>query len=218
MFYQGTEARMTAQPQPYCSPEDYLAFERTSDTKHEYLAGTIYAMSGGSARHNRIAGSTYAALYAQLRRRNCTVYPSDMRVKAVQTGLYTYPDITIVCGNEQFEDAKEDSLVNPTIIIEVLSPSTEKYDRGKKFQHYRTILSLREYILIAQDSYHVERFLRQSDNTWILSESTDPTGIIALTTIHAVLNVEEIYEKVTFTERDTDAKDETDDDREKTHL
>ncbi len=199
---------MTAQPQSYCSPEDYLMFERTSEAKHEYLAGSVYAMSGGSARHNRIAGSTYAALYAQLRQRNCTVYPSDMRVKAVQIGLYTYPDITIVCGNEQFEDTKEDTLVNPTIIIEVLSPSTEKYDRGKKFQHYRTILSLREYILIAQDSYHIERFLRQSDNTWVLSEATDPTGSIELTTIQAVLNVEEIYEKVTFADVDMDEMNE----------
>lgn len=198
---------MTAQPQPYCSPEDYLMFERTSEAKHEYIAGNIYAMSGGSARHNRIAGSTYASLYAQLRRRDCTVYLSDMRVKAVQIELYTYPDITIVCGNEQFEDAKEDTLVNPTIIIEVLSPSTEKYDRGKKFQHYRTILSLREYILIAQDSYHIERFLRQSDNTWVLSEATDPMGSIELTTIQAVLNVEEIYEKVTFADVGIDEMD-----------
>lgn len=141
---------MTAQPKPYLTPEEYLAMERVSEAKHEYLAGSIYAMAGGSKRHNRIAGSAYATLYAQLRRRNCVVYPSDMRVKSVQTGLYTYPDITIVCGNEQFEDDIEDTLLNPTVIVEVLSPSTEKYDRGKKFQHYRTILSLREYILIAQ--------------------------------------------------------------------
>jgi Uma2 family endonuclease len=189
---------MTAQPQPYLTSEEYLAFERMSAEKHEYLAGSMYAMGGGSARHNRIAGSTYATLYAQLRRRNCTVYPSDMRVKALQTGLYTYPDITIVCGNEQFEDSKEDSLLNPTIVIEVLSPSTEKYDRGKKFQHYRTILSLREYILIAQDDYHIERFVRQSDNTWVYSEATKQEEVIELTTIQCTLHLEEVYEQVTF--------------------
>lgn len=189
---------MTAQPKHYVTSDEYLAFERTDDKKHEYLAGTIYAMAGGSARHNRIAGSTYATLYAQLRQRQCTVYPSDMRVKVIQTELYTYPDITIVCGNEQYEDKKEDTLLNPTIIIEVLSPSTEKYDRGKKFQHYRTILSLREYILIAQDTYHIERFARQSDNTWVLSEASSREDSIDITTIQCVLRLEEVYEKALF--------------------
>ncbi len=189
---------MTAQPEHYVTSAEYLAFERTSDQKHEYLAGTIYAMAGGSARHNRIAGSTYAILYMQLRQRHCTVYQSDMRVKVMQTGLYTYPDITIICGNEQYEDEKEDTLLNPMIIIEVLSPSTEKYDRGKKFQQYRTILSLREYILIAQDSYHIERFARQSDNTWVLSEANNREDSIEITTIQCTLRLEEVYEKVTF--------------------
>lgn len=189
---------MTAQPRSYLTSEEYLALERAGDVRHEYVAGAVYAMAGGSARHNRIAGSAYAALYAQLRRRNCTIYPSDMRVRVIQTGLYTYPDITIVCGNEQFEDAKEDTLLNPTIIIEILSPSTEKYDRGKKFQHYRTILSLREYVLIAQDDYHIERFVRQSDNTWVFSEATSREDKIDLTSIQCVLLLEEVYEKVEF--------------------
>lgn len=189
---------MTAQPDPYFTQEAYLTFERSSEEKHEYIAGIIYAMAGGSARHNRIAGSTYAALYTQLRRRNCTVYPSDMRVKAIQPGVYTYPDITIVCGNEQYEDEKEDTLLNPTIIIEILSPSTEKYDRGKKFQYYRTILSLREYILIAQDDYHIERFVRQNDNTWIFSEATEREATLELATIQCRLQLEEVYEKVSF--------------------
>jgi Uma2 family endonuclease len=197
-FYASAEDTMTAQPNPYLTPEDYLAFERTSEEKHEYLAGNVYAMAGGSKRHNRIAGSTYASLYAQLRQRNCIVYPSDMRVKSVQTGLYTYPDITVVCRNEQFEDDTEDTLLNPTVIIEILSPSTEKYDRGKKFQQYRTILSLREYILIAQDDYHIERFARQADNTWVFSEAIGRHGAIELTTIHCTLLLEEVYEKVEF--------------------
>ncbi|NJM06702.1 Uma2 family endonuclease [Candidatus Gracilibacteria bacterium] len=195
---------MTAQPKPQLTSEEYLLFERASEEKHEYIAGMAYLMAGGSKRHNRIAGSTYAALYAQLRRRNCIVYPSDMRVKSVQTNIYTYPDIAITCGNEQFEDEKEDTLLNPVVLIEVLSPSTEKYDRGKKFQHYRTILSLREYVLIAQDDYHIERFARQSDNTWVFSEAIGKEATIELTSIQCVLALEEVYEKIDFTSDDSE--------------
>lgn len=190
---------MTAQPQSCLTPEQYLEFERKSKAKHEYFAGTMFLMAGGSARHNRIAGSTYAALYAQLRRRHCNVYSSDMRVKIVQTGLYTYPDVSVVCGNEQYEDSKEDTLLNPIVIIEVLSPSTEKHDRGKKFQHYRTLLSLREYLLIAQDECHIERYTRQPDNTWVFSEVTGRDQMIELSSIQCVLEVAEVYEKVDFT-------------------
>nr|WP_044199959.1 Uma2 family endonuclease [Oscillochloris trichoides] len=193
---------MTAPSKHAMTSSEYLAFERSSNQKHEYLAGTIYAMVGGSARHNRIAGSTYAALYAQLRQRQCSIYPSDMRVKVVQTGLYTYPDITIVCGHELYEDNREDTLLNPAVIIEVLSPSTEKYDRGKKFQHYRSILSLREYIIIAQDTYHIERFARQSDNTWVLSEANSQAEYIDIPSIQCTLQLKEVYEKVTFSEEE----------------
>ena len=198
---------MTAQPKPYVTPEAYIAFDRERAGKHEYYAGTIYAMAGGSVRHNRIAGSTYATLYMQLRQRNCNIYPSDMRVKVVQTGLYTYPDITIICGHEQYEDEKEDILLNPIIIIEVLSPSTEKYDRGKKFHQYRSILSLREYILIAQDEYHIEQFTRQSDNTWVFSEALGRDGSIELRTIQCTLLLEEVYEKVDFSQEESDRED-----------
>ena len=195
---------MTAQPTPSVTPAAYVAFDRDSAGKHEYYDGTIYAMAGGSVRHNRIAGSTYATLYRQLRQRNCNIYPSDMRVKVVQTGLYTYPDITITCGNEQYEDEKEDILLNPIIIIEVLSPSTEKYDRGKKFHQYRSILSLREYVLIAQDEYHVEQFTRQSDNTWVFSETIGRDGSIEVRTIQCTLLLEEVYEKVDFSRKESD--------------
>ncbi len=199
---------MTAQPKPYLIPEEYLAFERISAEKHEYLDGHVYAMAGGSKRHNRIAGSAYAALYSQLRQRHCIVYSSDMRVKSVHTGLYTYPDITIVCGNEQFEDDTEDTLLNPTVISEVFSPSTEKYDRGKKFQHYRTILSLREYILIAQDDYHIEQFVRQTDNTWVFSEAIGQEEAIELTAIQCKLLLKEVYEQVQFAASDDEEPDE----------
>lgn len=198
---------MTAQPQPRITPEEYLAFERGSDTRHEYYAGVIVAMAGGTARHNRIAGSTYVSMYNQLRGRNCNIYPSDMRVKAISTNIYSYPDVTVTCGDEQFEDSREDSLLNPVVIIEVLSPSTEKFDRGKKFQSYRTIPSLREYILIAQDDYHIERFVRYGENTWLLSEATGKDAYIEISAIQCVLRLEEIYERVVFP-ADQEAVDE----------
>lgn len=189
---------MTAQPKSYITPEEYLALERDSDTRHEYYAGSIVAMAGGTARHNRIAGSTYVSLYNQLRGRNCNIYPSDMRVKAIVTNIYSYPDVAVTCGDEEFEDSREDSLLNPVVIIEVLSPSTEKVDRGKKFQSYRTIPSLREYILIAQDDYRIERFVRYGENTWLLSEATGKDAIIELSAIQCVLRLEEVYERVAF--------------------
>lgn len=199
---------MTAQPRSTVTPEEYLAAERAGEAKHEYFAGTVSAMAGGTARHNRIAGSTYAALYAQLRGRNCNVYPSDMRVKAVQTEVYTYPDITVTCGEEAFEDAREDSLLNPVIIVEVLSPSTEKVDRGKKFQSYRTIPSLREYVLIAQDDCRIERFVRYGENTWLLSEATGREAQLELAAIQCTLRLEDVYERVVFPLPDEEATED----------
>ena len=195
---------MTAQPKVYVTVPEYLELERTGDIKHEYFAGAIYAMVGASVQHNLITGNTYASLHAQLRKRNCNVFPSDMRVKAVQTGLYTYPDITVVCGQLQFEDEREDTLVNPVVIVEVLSPSTENYDRGKKFQNYRTMLSLREYILIAQDDHRVEHYARQSDNTWVLSEVVGLHDRVELTSIQCALDLADIYEKVEIAATDED--------------
>ncbi|HEU4324036.1 MAG TPA: Uma2 family endonuclease [Roseiflexaceae bacterium] len=152
---------MTAQPNHSLTEEEYLAFERASTTKHEYYKGRIYAMTGASARHNLITGNTIASLHGQFRRKPCRVYPSDMRVKAQQTGLNTYPDVVIVCGQPLFIDDALDTLINPTVIIEILSPSTEWYDRGMKFHHYRTISNLRNYILISQDAYRIEYYRRQ---------------------------------------------------------
>jgi Uma2 family endonuclease len=136
---------MTAQPKPYMTEAEYLDLERVSLSKHEYFAGNVFAMTGASEQHNLIASNVTAALHHQLRGRSCRIYPSDMRIKVVQTGLNTYPDLTIICGPPQFTDPiKRDTLINPTVIIEILSPSTERYDRGLKFQNYRTIASLQE--------------------------------------------------------------------------
>jgi Uma2 family endonuclease len=187
---------MAAEPQPRISEEEYLRLERESEVRHEYFAGEVFAMVGASRAHNLIAGNTYASLHAQLRKRPCEIYNNDMRVRVPVTKLYTYPDIIVTCGESQFADEEFDTLLNPTIIIEVLSPSTESYDRGKKFQHYRTIRSLKEYLLITQDAYHIDQFVRQGEINWLLTEHDGPTATVQLASIDCTLVLADIYEKV----------------------
>lgn len=194
---------MSAQPKVDLTPAEYLAFERASPHKHEFYAGQIYAMAGGSRSHNLIVGNIMRELGTQLRKRNCTLYPSDMRVKIEQIGLYTYPDITVVCGEELFEDEQQDVLLNPTVLIEVLSNSTERYDRGKKFKNYRTIPSFVEYLLVAQASYSIEHFVRQPDGQWLMSEADQLEHTIVLESIHCALQLADVYEKVVLV-HDTD--------------
>ncbi len=179
---------------------EYLEFERANEHKHEYISGEVFAMSGASEAHSLICTSTSFTLYGQLRGRSCKVYPSDMRAKVKATGLYTYPDISIVCGEAQFTDDTFDTLINSTVLIEVLSPSTERYDRGQKFQHYREIASLREYILIAQDSPRIERFLCKDDGKWELSDSKGLAATIELPSIGCTLALAEVYEQVDFSD------------------
>ncbi|MCB9456599.1 MAG: Uma2 family endonuclease [Anaerolineaceae bacterium] len=194
---------MSALPEIPWTGKDYLAFERESDEKHEFVDGVVYAMTGASERHNLVTGSAYASLYSQLRKRPCRVYPSDMRVKVAQTGIYTYPDISIVCEPPRFEDDRQDTLLNPVVLIEVLSPSTENYDRGKKFQHYRTLESLQEYLLIAQDSPHIEHYRRQADNQWLLTDVAQADAVIELPSIACTLALADVYEKVDFEEAES---------------
>jgi Uma2 family endonuclease len=131
------------------------------------------------------------------------VYGSDMRVAIPQARRYVYPDITVLCEPANFEDPLEDTLTNPTVIIEILSPSTERYDRGKKFQAYQTIESFQEYLLIAQDAIVVEHFVRRSDKLWTFEVITDPTAVISLASIECTLRVEDIYEKIVLPPADT---------------
>lgn len=189
---------MTAQPRQYISEEAYLAFERASMSKHEYYDGRIYAMTGAKEPHNLISGNLVAALHPQLRRKPCRVYSSDMRVKIIKTGLNTYPDVVVNCGQPQFTDNVRDTITNPIVIIEILSASTERYDRGMKFQHYRTIDTFRDYLLVAQDQHHVEHFSRQEGGLWVLQEATDVSSKIYIPSIDCTLKVEDIYEKVDF--------------------
>ncbi|HEY8598113.1 MAG TPA: Uma2 family endonuclease [Thermomicrobiales bacterium] len=187
---------MAAQPKPGLSEEEYLRLERESEVRHEYLAGEIVAMVGASKDHNRIVTSTSFALYAQLRHRPCDLFANDMRVKVGASGLYTYPDLTVVCGEPLFFEEDTNTLLNPTVIIEVLSPSTEGYDRGKKFQHYRGLRSLKEYLLISQDAYHIDQFVRHGEINWLLTEHDGPTATVHLTSIDCTLALADLYEKV----------------------
>lgn len=187
---------MTPQPRQYITEETYLERERQSTTKSEYFDGHMYAMSGASEAHNLIAANLIATFHGQLRQRPCRVYPSDMRVKVLQTGLYTYPDVMVVCGPPQFVDEKRDTITNPTVIIEILSPSTERYDRGVKFRHYRLIETLRDYILVAQDRRHIEHYTRQEHGLWIFEESSAAEEQVAIQSIACSISIADAYEKV----------------------
>lgn len=190
---------MIAQPKISFTEEQYLHQERHSSIKHEFYAGDIYAMAGASEQHNLISMNIAGILRTHLRGSGCRAYPSDMRLKIANTGLYTYPDFAVVCGQSQFIDTeKRDTILNPILLIEILSASTERYDRGAKFSHYRTIQTLQEYVLIAQDSYHIECFSRQTDDTWLLSEAAGRRSSIELASIKLLLALEEVYEDVPF--------------------
>ncbi len=188
---------MTAEPGRRMSVEEYLAFERQSEGKHEYLDGEVFAMTGASRQHNRISWNIVGALDPQLRDGGCEGFVGDMRLRIPDTGLYTYPDVVVVCGEPRFDDQKHlDTLLNPTLVIEVLSPSTEDYDRGRKFAHYRTLETLKMVLFVAQDRVHVEVFARQPDNSWILTETDRLEDTLDLPAIGANLPLAQVYSRV----------------------
>jgi Uma2 family endonuclease len=174
--------------------EEYLAQERASETKHEFLAGEIFAMAGGTPEHARLAANVTAALVAQLRRRPCATFSSDLRVRVLATGLSTYPDVSVVCGQIERDSVDNDAAVNPVVLIEVLLDSTEAYDRGEKFAHYRRIPSLKEYVLVSQRDRRIEVFRRNADDTWTLHE-TGEHGCAKLASIDCDLPVDDVYEE-----------------------
>src|SRR5215471_7354934 len=187
---------MSSQAQQRYTPEEYLAHERQAECKSEYYAGNIFARAGASRWHNLIVANVIGELRAQLKGHPCTTYPSDMRVKISPTGLYAYPDVTVVCGDAQVEDTQQDTLLNPTLIVEVLSESTEAYDRGSKFAHYRKLASLLEYVLITQTKPHLEHYVRQPDNRWLLAEADSVHDTLHLPSINCQLALAEVYDKV----------------------
>lgn len=179
------------------SPEEYLAAERRSEIKHEYDRGYVIAMAGASRWHNVITSNLNREVSTQLKGRPCETYANDMRVLVADTGLYTYPDLAIACGEPRFLDSELDTLLNPVAIVEVLSPSKEAYDRGKKFAHYRRIPSLVEYVLVAQDRPLVERFTRRGDE-WVLATFEGLDAALALESAGVRIPLREIYERVDF--------------------
>jgi Uma2 family endonuclease len=189
---------MSQQVKSYVSPEEYLRLERQAEYKSEYLNGEIFAMSGASRKHNLITVNIASSLNQQLRGKSCEVYTSDMRVKVTATGLYTYPDVIVVCGEPKFEDEFVDTLLNPTLLVEVLSPSTERYDRIAKSSYYRTLDSLAEHLLLAQDEVRLEQYVKQANGQWLLSEYTSLDGSIELQSINCSLTLADVYDKVTL--------------------
>ena len=179
------------------TPSEYLELERKSEFRSEYIAGRMVAMSGSSLRHSLIGGNLLGEISSQMRGRDGEVYGKGLRVKVSLTGMYTYPDIVAVCGEVRLEDEHFDTLLNPTVIVEVLSESTEAYDRGEKFAHYRRLDTLREYVLVAQDKIRVEHFRREGEE-WILSEVSGPDATLHLASIDCHIAVAAIYEKVEF--------------------
>jgi Uma2 family endonuclease len=187
---------MVRQREPYFTPAEYLAIERAAETKSEYLDGVIVAKTGASRAHNLISTNLTMSLGPQLRAGPCELYAADMRVKVAPPRVYTYPDLVVVCGKPEFEDDWVDTLLNPTLVLEILSPSTESYDRGRKFRNYQKVQSLREYALVAQDEYRVERFSRQGDGEWRYANAEGLDAIIEFPAIDCRLTLRDIYDRV----------------------
>ena len=183
--------------QTYLTPEEYLAWERKAEFKNEYLRGHIVAMSGASYQHTLITMNISGELYIQLKGRACTVHTNDMRVRTSPDTSYFYPDVLVVCDEPRFEDNAFDTLLNPIVLVEVLSPSTEAYDRGEKFKHYQQLTSLREYILVSQDEVRVEHYRRQ-ETQWKPTEFRSLENVLPLASIECELPLKDIYRQVEF--------------------
>lgn len=193
---------MSTQPTSYLTPAEYLAIERKSEYKSEYIDGVIVAMTGASRKHNLISFNLAGEINRQLKGRPCEGYAGDMRVRVPSTRLYTYPDVVVVCDEPQFEDDQVDTLLNPTLIVEVLSKSTEIYDRGTKFSFYRTIETLAEYLLVAQNECRVEHYIRQAEGRWLLSDYHSLDDTVALASVGCELALREVYDKVALPQDD----------------
>jgi len=193
---------MLAVPEKRLTAEEYLEFERKSEVKHEFYNGQVFAMAGAKRRHNLIALNIGSEIRSNLKGKDCEAYPSDMRVLVAKFGLYTYPDVSVVCGKPEFQDDVLDTLLNPVLLIEILSDSTESYDRGRKFQHYRNIDSLYEYILVSQNEARIEKYVRQGDGFWVFSEAVGVNSTITFESIDCPIPLAEVYDKIDFEDPD----------------
>lgn len=187
---------------PVFTPDDYLSLERASELRHEYLDGFVYAMAGESPAHSTICFNLAVAIGLQLKGTPCRGFSPNMKVRTDPGGLYAYPDLAVVCGEPTFHDERSDVLTNPTAIFEVLSPSTEAYERGEKSLRYRTqIASLQDYLLIAQDRPHVEHLTRQADGTWARIEITGLAGVLSLPSLACHVALADLYSRINFIEQ-----------------
>jgi len=190
---------MAANPERRYTLEEYLELDRTSEERLEFWDGEVFCMSGVSDEHDAIEGNIYAFLRSQLSERGCRVFLANMRIKVPSAPPYRYADLSVVCGKFELEElGGVDALVNPQLIIEVLSPSTEAYDRGEKFSHYKSIPTLREYLLVAQHRPHVTRLFKDDDGKWIHSEVGDLESFVRLQSLDCELPMSEIYRDVAF--------------------
>jgi Uma2 family endonuclease len=189
---------MASNPKKLFTPEEYLAIERDADYKSEYFDGEIFAMAGASEEHNLIAGNIFASLHSQVRQQGCRAYISDMRIDMSKNGLYAYPDVVVVCGESIFSDEYKDNLINPKVIIEVLSKSTEAKDRGFKFMRYRKLESFAEYLLVSQDRPNIEHYVRQSDNRWVMTEISGIEENVTVSSIKCAIKMSDVYAMISF--------------------
>lgn len=192
---------MSALPQQQkLTVAEYLALEQKAAFRSEFFNGEMFAMAGSSPEHNEIKDNIIAELALQLRGSGCRTYSSDQRIKVDRTGLYTYPDIVIVCGKKEVDAIDPNSITNPRVVVEVLSPSTASYDRGTKFRHYQRVRSVQEVVLVSQDRVQVERYVRQTDESWLLTTFDDPTGDFSLESIGISVRLGEVYRDVAMPE------------------
>lgn len=190
-------ATVASNPITKVTAEEYLAMDRAAELRSEYIDGEIIAMSGGSLRHARLGTHLLGQLYSGLHGSECEAFGSDFRVR-VSSRMYTYPDAIVVCGKPLLADGRQDVLLNPTVIFEVLSPSTEYYDRGVKFQQYRTIESLQDYILVAQNQISIEQYTRGQAHTWTLRDYGRSEDILQIASIGISLPLAAIYDRIEF--------------------
>ncbi len=182
----------------YISQETYLEQERAATEKHEYYQGEVFAMSGASGNHNEICTNLIGEIFPKLKDRGCKPYGSDLRIHVPKNTLYTYPDISIICGDKKYTDDKFDTVTNPSVIIEILSRSTRNYDRLEKFSLYRDILTLQEYILVDSQRTHIEKYARNANNTWELSDHDSLEEILTIVTVDIRIPIKDIYHGLLF--------------------
>jgi Uma2 family endonuclease len=186
---------MSSLPERVYTAQEYLALERAAEFRNEFVNGQIRALSGGSLAHNLLVGNLLVGIREQLRGRSCSVFSNALRVKVDTLETYVYPDVVALCEPPRLEDAHADTLLNPAVIVEVLSESTERYDRGDKFAHYRKIDSLREYILVAQDKVRIEQYVRHGEH-WLFNEISDPAGALRIETLGCEIAIRDVYDRV----------------------